>query len=234
MDIPKHDPGALEAHFAAEPLATGSFGPHYAYGFVLHMISAPDIVEPSEWLPMLFKSRQLPEMKSKKQMETLLGPLISIWSFWAEETEDSETLRLPPACTLDAEGNGSPALLDFCRGYLDGADWLRGLWDEALDSLGPEAPEDRIMGTAMMLCLRILKNPELPEDGAEQAQAFKSLSFAEAFELLPEALTDVAALGRALHMESLRRSGPVKADPKPGRNDPCPCGSGKKYKKCCM
>ncbi|MGR9117332.1 MAG: SEC-C metal-binding domain-containing protein [Gammaproteobacteria bacterium] len=20
---------------------------------------------------------------------------------------------------------------------------------------------------------------------------------------------------------------------KPGRNDPCPCGSGKKYKKCC-
>lgn len=20
----------------------------------------------------------------------------------------------------------------------------------------------------------------------------------------------------------------------PGRNDPCPCGSGKKYKKCCM
>ena len=26
---------------------------------------------------------------------------------------------------------------------------------------------------------------------------------------------------------------PVKKDKKPGRNDPCPCGSGKKYKKCC-
>ncbi len=25
----------------------------------------------------------------------------------------------------------------------------------------------------------------------------------------------------------------VIAQPKPGRNDPCPCGSGKKYKKCC-
>jgi len=25
---------------------------------------------------------------------------------------------------------------------------------------------------------------------------------------------------------------PVKADKKVGRNDPCPCGSGKKYKKC--
>jgi len=27
--------------------------------------------------------------------------------------------------------------------------------------------------------------------------------------------------------------GDVLAEPKPGRNDPCPCGSGKKYKKCC-
>jgi uncharacterized protein YchJ len=26
---------------------------------------------------------------------------------------------------------------------------------------------------------------------------------------------------------------PVVKDHEPGRNDPCPCGSGKKYKKCC-
>lgn len=24
-----------------------------------------------------------------------------------------------------------------------------------------------------------------------------------------------------------------RTEPKVGRNDPCPCGSGKKYKKCC-
>jgi hypothetical protein len=28
------------------------------------------------------------------------------------------------------------------------------------------------------------------------------------------------------------RQGTIAADPKVGRNDPCPCGSGKKYKKC--
>ncbi|MFA9615105.1 MAG: SEC-C metal-binding domain-containing protein [Deltaproteobacteria bacterium] len=27
---------------------------------------------------------------------------------------------------------------------------------------------------------------------------------------------------------------PIQADPKVGRNDPCPCGSGMKFKKCCM
>ena len=26
---------------------------------------------------------------------------------------------------------------------------------------------------------------------------------------------------------------PIRTDVKPERNDPCPCGSGKKYKKCC-
>jgi SEC-C motif-containing protein len=30
-----------------------------------------------------------------------------------------------------------------------------------------------------------------------------------------------------------RRSMPIVKAPEPGRNDPCPCGSGKKYKKCC-
>jgi uncharacterized protein YecA (UPF0149 family) len=33
-----------------------------------------------------------------------------------------------------------------------------------------------------------------------------------------------------------RQMDPGKIDPfrKTGRNDPCPCGSGKKYKKCCL
>ena len=31
----------------------------------------------------------------------------------------------------------------------------------------------------------------------------------------------------------LTREQPYIAPPKVGRNEPCPCGSGKKYKKCC-
>lgn len=26
---------------------------------------------------------------------------------------------------------------------------------------------------------------------------------------------------------------PIRSEEKPERNDPCPCGSGKKFKKCC-
>ncbi len=33
--------------------------------------------------------------------------------------------------------------------------------------------------------------------------------------------------------EALSKAKPVRSGPKVGRNDPCPCGSGKKYKQCC-
>lgn len=33
--------------------------------------------------------------------------------------------------------------------------------------------------------------------------------------------------------EAIAKAAPVRTGPKVGRNDPCPCGSGKKYKQCC-
>jgi len=42
----------------------------------------------------------------------------------------------------------------------------------------------------------------------------------------PEDITDLEIL--------LNPHKPMIAENKVGRNDPCPCGSGKKYKKCCL
>ena len=42
---------------------------------------------------------------------------------------------------------------------------------------------------------------------------------------------ETSAVGTA---DSIVKKQPVRKDKKAGPNDPCPCGSGKKYKKCCM
>ena len=47
-----------------------------------------------------------------------------------------------------------------------------------------------------------------------------------------EAIFDEAARKR-LYREQ-KASGTIRVGKKIGRNDPCPCGSGKKYKQCCM
>lgn len=46
--------------------------------------------------------------------------------------------------------------------------------------------------------------------------------------LEPDKPEDVSDMDRAL-----RPPAPVLAKPKVGRNDLCPCGSGRKFKKCC-
>jgi len=44
----------------------------------------------------------------------------------------------------------------------------------------------------------------------------------------PDKPKDISDIERAFGWR-----GPMRALPKPGRNDPCPCGSGRKAKKCC-
>ena len=34
-------------------------------------------------------------------------------------------------------------------------------------------------------------------------------------------------------LEKTEKVEPIHVDAQPGRNEPCPCGSGKKFKKCC-
>jgi hypothetical protein len=51
---------------------------------------------------------------------------------------------------------------------------------------------------------------------------------------MEERATSDSALGPlANEFADAPREVPYVAPPKVGRNDPCPCGSGKKYKKCC-
>ena len=46
----------------------------------------------------------------------------------------------------------------------------------------------------------------------------------------PDKDEDITDLLKLLHPERFT----VQVEPTPGRNDPCSCGSGHKYKKCCL
>jgi len=57
---------------------------------------------------------------------------------------------------------------------------------------------------------------------------FEEKGWRYVIELAPDEKEDIADLERLLNPPK-----PKMADKKVGRNEPCPCGSGKKYKKCC-
>ncbi len=77
--------------------------------------------------------------------------------------------------------------------------------------------------------VRILLNPRLTitQEGAPEARQAPARPLRY---VRPEASLGPAPAPQA-ETPGARR--PVKAVALPGRNDPCPCGSGKKYKKCC-
>jgi preprotein translocase subunit SecA len=88
-----------------------------------------------------------------------------------------------------------------------------------------------------LVCTNVFRYRMVPNNGAAQAAA--DASGAE----LPEA-SSTAARGsvQAMHQKYGQFGGEQgqgglpaqihRATPKVGRNDPCPCGSGKKYKNC--
>jgi SWIM/SEC-C metal-binding protein len=62
----------------------------------------------------------------------------------------------------------------------------------------------------------------------EVASIFEKNGWKYTIELDPDKPEDIADLEILLNPPKT-----IMADKKVGRNEPCPCGSGKKYKKCC-
>jgi preprotein translocase subunit SecA len=74
-----------------------------------------------------------------------------------------------------------------------------------------------------------------PRPGAvRRPQATREYKPSTRQQAVPEPVgAEVAAAHAGSARPGQKGSAPVTAEKKVGRNDPCPCGSGKKYKKCC-
>ena len=71
-------------------------------------------------------------------------------------------------------------------------------------------------------------NVQTEERSKEIASIFEENGWEYTIELEPDKPEDITDLERLLNPPK-----PKIAEKKVGRNDPCPCGSGNKYKKCC-
>jgi preprotein translocase subunit SecA len=86
--------------------------------------------------------------------------------------------------------------------------------------------------------IRILSHVQVrtPEEAAEEERKRREAAMArmkfEHSQASPLADAEKAEAGSDTNAASKPSPAPVRQNPKVGRNEPCPCGSGKKYKQC--
>ena len=91
---------------------------------------------------------------------------------------------------------------------------------------------------AIMLSLSYFSSARLARAFIDEMKSRPTLqAFSETMrETLPAAIQGYVGLARAIQMakQEVQPGGPPPGQPdKVGRNEPCPCGSGKKFKRCC-
>ncbi len=176
-------------------------------GLFSAVLTGPDLVAPSQWLPLVFREDAFEAQAEAERVLTMTMRLFN---------EVNATLQHDPRM-LAPERDDVDSIEAFCDGYLAGAN-LHAEW------------KDDAIGTEQLEGFRIIVG-EVPADEATFEGHQRSVA------------SVVAALWA--HWEPARRASvPDAPSPSPpgtvmrdaakvGRNDPCTCGSGKKYKKCC-
>ncbi|MBL0600054.1 UPF0149 family protein [Aeromonas jandaei] len=194
-------------------------------GFLTAVLSGPELVPPSQWWPVLWGGTP-PEWSSEREMKRALDLILGHMNILAHTLCYQPENFIPVLMANYVEGQEICNAEDWCFGYLRGM--ALGNWPALPEELERSLEVIRLHGSDDLL-------PQLA-----------SLS-------LPEHQQSVAEVGLAalrLHAHFLAQRGPstapiaapattpvtlpVRAAPKIGRNDPCPCGSGKKFKQCCL
>lgn len=238
-DVTPGDRRRLEAFLARpdHPDDTLSFGK--LMGFLFTLACAPDMVPPSEWLPVVFGGAE-PSFEDEDEASEIMGILFGLYNEVNQAVSDMEGL-LPEECALrdDPMANLEPdaPVSEWCSGFVLGHMWLEDSWDVPM---GEENEQER---DSCLAILSFFTSRDLAErfwrEMAKPGKSFES-TVATYHRLFPDALVSYAMLGRSI-FQALRNleerrggpAGPARSEPVPGRNDPCPCGSGRKFKKCC-
>jgi uncharacterized protein len=185
-------------------------------GFLSALIVGPELVKLSEYWPEVIGEVEF-EFKTQEEAAQMLGLILRHWNTISS--------------TLDAEEIYEPVLIQDDAGVATGQGWATGFmhgvrlrfeaWESFIDN-------DETAGLILPIIMLAheddpdsnLRTPTLAPDKRENVLVSIAAS-------LPQMFKHFQAK-RQQPTEPYRRS-----EPKTGRNDPCSCGSGKKFKNCC-
>lgn len=203
---------AEEATLARLLEQTGSVTLAHARGVFSAVCCEPSVEDPVDWAPLVLGAN-VPDTPVLREIFALL---LRDRYVLAECLALGEPILPAPE---DAEG-----LIQFCKGFVRLVR-ISKLWQQDVEGIALTLPLAVHAGYLSQESLDNLRTTSIPDAPAVDLSA-------------PDLVQPLLAVyahfadARRKHAEAARASA-ESASQKVGRNEPCPCGSGKKLKKCC-
>jgi uncharacterized protein len=193
-------------------------------GFFAALIAGPETVMPGEYNREVFGGEmgETCEFSSLDEAREILGLMMRHWNTIAGTLFKGD-VYVP---LLLEDENGVAHGNDWAHGFMRGMHMRHDGWAELMD--------DEEHGGCLVPMMMLYH--EHDEDPKMRPQPISPEKREEVIVHMAAAV--VAAYRyfrshRQAHVDTTFTPEPGRNAPKVGRNDPCPCGSGKKYKRCC-
>jgi len=195
-------------------------------GFLSARAVAP-VVADDDWTARIWGPTP-PRWESAHEADDVAALLAGLEATVVRRVRTGEDLPplLQPLVGLPEDPDADhPDSLDLGREWAEGfflaVEDAEEAWDAWIDA------EDWI--GEIFLQLEELATGQLTVDPGETPEVLPYRDRLDTIASLPGMLADL----HAHRIEQATPREPVRRAPAPGRNDPCPCGSGRKYKACC-
>lgn len=196
-------------------------------GFLAALICSPDTVLPSEYLPEIWGCGDADEpiFESQSTLQELLSLIMRHWNATGRILQSGDDFF---PVLLD-DDSGAAQANDWAIGFMRGMGMRRNSWSTLMD-------DEKHAGVLIPILALAHEHDPDPD-----MRSYKEPVSAELREkLIAGVMAGVPAIyryfatGRKSEARRLASAKTFRRDAaKVGRNDPCPCGSGKKFKRCC-
>jgi len=189
------------------------------HGYLTAIVCSPVPVMPSDWLEGVWQTEEGPEFESAEQAQELMALIMRMYNDIDDALRVGE--EFGPLMLENTLESGETVVVaqGWCGGFMEGMRARFDAWEPHLD-----------MTNELVVPIAVLAR--LGDDDAELRELLDDKEkIAELTGAIAESSAAIYDYSRSI---ADRPSQPFRRQTaKVGRNDPCPCGSGKKYKKCC-
>jgi len=204
-----------EAEAAEEGVDEGVLDISELDGFLAAIVSGPQALSPSEWLPVLWGEFE-PVWESSAEAEAKISLVLRHMNGIVNTLSDAPEDFVPIVLNVEDEEASFTSVEEWCLGYMKGVGLAMSAWQQ-----GGEEVMDLLFPIMVFTT----------EEGRNSLARLDD----EELETLKRSLPSSARKLYAFWRQRATVAVPfTHSEPQVGRNDPCPCGSGKKFKKCCL